>query len=134
MKKSFRAIRVASAEELQGLIDHLTHEAFRVQEHKELWDALEDSLEDYSVELHQTAAFWERTRWAHKAAVIIRLGRLFDPHEAAISLGNLLRTMRDNALDPSTPLPSAVRGLDPSELDQDMSCGRARNGCVVRSS
>ncbi len=38
-------------------------------------------------------------------AVVLRLGRLFDPHPTAISLGNLLRTMKENAAAPSTPLP-----------------------------
>ena len=50
--------------------------------------------------------FWELTRRAHMDAVVLRLGRLFDPHPTAISLGNLLRTMKENAVAPSTPLPA----------------------------
>jgi hypothetical protein len=45
-------------------------------------------------------------RRAPMQAVVLRLGRLFDPHPTAISLGSLLRTMQENAVAPSTPLPA----------------------------
>jgi len=121
MKQSFRAIRIKSRDEFEWLIEHLTHEAFRVRNHWDFWTALDKSFDEYSVELNQTPNFWELTRRAHKDAVILRLGRLFDPHPTAISLGNLLQTMKENAIAPSTPLPPAVANLDLSELDQEMS-------------
>src|ERR1017187_7721087 len=121
MKESFRAIRIKSRDEFEWLIEHLTHEAFRVRDHWAFWAALDESFDQYSVKLNQTPNFWELTRWAHKDAVILRLGRLFDPHATAISLGNLLQTIRENRA-PSTPLPPAVANLDLSELDKERRC------------
>jgi len=104
MKGSFRAIRVKSRKEFEWLIEHVTDEAFRVRDHWEFGTALNESFDKYLVELNQTPNFWELTRRAHMDAVVLRLGRLFDPHPTAISLGNLLRTMTENAVAPSTPL------------------------------
>lgn len=120
MRTSFRAIRIKSPDEFKSLVEHLTHEAFRVRGYWEMWGAIDKAVEQYSAELNRTPGFWELTRQAHKDAVILRLGRLFDPAPVAISLGNLLQTIKENAVAPSTPLPSAAAGLDLSELDQDM--------------
>ena len=120
MKEPFQAVRIKSRDEFEWLIEHLTHEAFRVRDHWEVWGALDRSLDRYWEELNQTPNFWELTRRAHQDIVVLRLGRLFDPHAAAISLGSLLQTMKENAVAPS-PLLAAVASLDLSELDKDMS-------------
>jgi hypothetical protein len=120
MKGPFQAVRIKSCGEFEWLIEHLTHEAFRVRDHWEFWGALDRSFDQHWEELNQTPNFWELTRRAHQDAVALRLGRLFDPHAAAISLGSLLQTMKENAVAPSPLLP-AIASLDLSELDKDMS-------------
>jgi hypothetical protein len=132
MRSSFRAIRIKSHAEFEWLIEHLTNEAFRVRDHWELWGALDGSLDQYSLELNQTPNFWELTRRVYKDAVILRLGRLFDPDPSSISLGNLLQTTKENAVAPSTPLPSAVAGLNLSELDQEMYSVSGRDPTVKK--
>jgi hypothetical protein len=121
MKKPFKAIRIKSPGEFECLVEHLTDEAFRVRDHRELWAALDKSFDQYSLELNQTPTFWELTSQAYKDAVILRLGRLFDPHPAASSLGNLLQTFKENVSAPSTALPSVVASLSVAELNQEIS-------------
>jgi len=85
MGESFRAIGIKSRDEFEWLIEHLTHETFRARDHWDFWGALDKSFDQYSAELNQTPNFWELTRQAHKDAVILRLGRLFDPHATAMA-------------------------------------------------
>jgi hypothetical protein len=58
MKDSFRAIRVKSREEFEWLMEHVTHEAFRVRDDWEFWTALNESFDKYLVEPNQTPNFW----------------------------------------------------------------------------
>jgi hypothetical protein len=92
MGATFRAIRTKSRSEFDWLIEHLSHEAFRARDHWHFWGALDDSFDEYAEDLNQTPAFWELTRQAHKDAVILRLGRLYDTHAVAISLGTALKS------------------------------------------
>ncbi len=132
MKKPFRAVRISSRDEFEWLVEHLTHEAFRVRDHWEFWGAFDKSFDQYSLELNQTPNFWRLTRQAHKDVVILRLGRLYDPHVASISLGNLLQTIKENAVAPSTPLPLAAANLDLSKLDVEMSSVSERDATVKK--
>src|SRR5579862_2899035 len=65
-----------------------------------VWTALNEAFDKYPVELNQTPNYWELMRRAHIDAMVLRLGHPFDPHPTAISLGNLLRTMKDNVAAP----------------------------------
>jgi hypothetical protein len=91
MATQFRAIRTKSRNEFDWLIEHMSHEAYRARDNWEFWGAMERAFDEYSIELNQTPAFWELTRRAHQDAVALRLGRLYDPHATATSLGNLLK-------------------------------------------
>ena len=77
-------------------------------------------MAQYSVELNQTPNFWELTRTAHKDTVILRLGRLYDPDNAAISLGTLLQTMNRHASTPGPELLPCITKLDRSKIEQEM--------------
>jgi hypothetical protein len=132
MKKSFRAIRLESPDEFKDLMEHLTDEAFRVRTHNEFWEALDNSFEGYEVELNQAPRFWELTRRAHEDAVIIRLGRLYDPHGGSISLGNLLQTIEDSPVVRAALLQPKDSKLDLVELDQDMSSVSAHEATVKK--
>ena len=120
MNKTFRAIRVKSAKEFESLLDHATHEAFRVRDYWDMWSALGKSEDEYSVEVNQTPSFWNLAQRACQDAVILRLGRLFDPHPTAVSLGNLLQTLKDHVAVSPALLPQAVSSLDISKLDEQM--------------
>jgi hypothetical protein len=120
MAARFRAIRIKSRDEFDWLIEHMTHEAYRARDNWDFWAAIEKAFDDYSIELNQTPAFWEVTRRAHKDAVVLRLGRLYDPATTATSLGNLLQTMKENASCPGTTVPASIAELDITELDSEI--------------
>ena len=120
MAAPFRTIRIKSRAEFDWLIEHATHEAYRARDHWEFWGEMDGSFGEYSIELNQTPAFWELTRRAHQDAVALRLGRLYDPHASATSLGNLMQTMRENAARGGTLFPPAIAALDVAELDADI--------------
>ena len=78
---------------------------------------MEEAFPEYSLELNQAPAFWELTRRAHQDVVVLRLGRLYDPHAAATSLGNLLTTLQEKA---------ALAGHDPPGKSRKAEHGQAR--------
>jgi hypothetical protein len=120
MAGHFRAIRIKSRNEFDWLFEHMTHEAYRARDNWDFWGAMETAFAEYSVELNQTPAFWELTRRAHQDAVILRLGRLYDPHATAISLGNLLQTIKENASQSGAVFPAAIASMDVTQLDADI--------------
>jgi hypothetical protein len=121
MVTQFRAIRIKSRSEFDWLIEHMTHEAYRARDNWDFWGAMERAFDEYSIELNQTPAFWELTRRAHQDAVALRLGRLYDPHATATSLGNLLQTIKENAPRASAAFPAAIANVDVTRLDADIS-------------
>src|ERR1700675_918660 len=116
----FRAVRIGSRDEFDSLIEHMTHEAYRARDNWDFWGAMEKAFDEYSIELNQTPAFWELTRRAHQDAVALRLGRLYDPHATATSLGNLLQSMKENASRAGILFPASIAALDVTELDAEI--------------
>jgi hypothetical protein len=98
----------------------MTNEAYRVRDHWDFWGAMDKALDDYSFELHQTPAFWKLTKRAHQDSVALRLGRLYDSHATATSLGNLLQTMKENSSHAGAIFPTALANLDITELDAEI--------------
>ena len=120
MGAAFRALRVKSRTEFDWCIEHLTHETFRARDHWDTWKALDKSFKQYAVELNLTPHFWNLTRRAHQDMVILRLGRLYDPHPTAISLGTLLATMKQHAGTTAPQFPLGVTKLDRAKFDPEM--------------
>ena len=120
MAARFRSIRLKSRDEFDWMIEHMTHEAYRARDNWDFWGAMEKAFEEYWIELNETPAFWEMTRRAHQDAVALRLGRLYDPHATATSLGNLLQTIKENVSCPGVVVPASVAGLDLTELDSEL--------------
>ena len=85
-----------------------------------VWKALDKSFKQYWEDLNQTPSFWELTRRPYQDAVMLRLGRLYDPHPTTISLGTLLATMHQHANAPGTLFPSGLANLDRSQFDKEM--------------
>jgi hypothetical protein len=120
MKPRFKAVRIKARSEFDWLMEHMIHEAYRVRDNWEFWGAMEEAFEEYSGELNQTPAFWELTRRAHEDSVALRLGRLYDPHATATSLGNLLQTMKESITSVPAVLPQSIAQLNAAELDSEM--------------
>jgi len=116
----FRAIRVKRRSEFDHFLEHLTHEAYRARTHWDVWKALNASFKQYWKDLNQTPGFWELTRRAHQDAVVLRLGRMYDPHPTAISLGSVLATMHKHASAPGAAFPPGLANLDRAKLEADM--------------
>ena len=94
----------------------MTHEAYRARDNWDFVVAFEKAFDINSIELNQTPLFWELMRRAHKDAVILRLGRLYDPASTAASLGNLLQTMRENTVLASPEFSLLIANLEMTEL------------------
>jgi hypothetical protein len=104
-----------------GLLDHLATEGRRAGDHWCLWGALDAAFDDYSKELNQSPQFWGLTRRALQDSVILRLGRLFDPTNGALSLGNFLETIHNHALNHSLgSLGLDVPGLDTAAIQEEL--------------
>jgi hypothetical protein len=120
MPARFRSVRLKSRDEFDWMIEHMTHEAYRARDNWNFWGALEKSFDEYWTELNQTPAFWELTRRAHQDAVALRLGRLYDPHPTATSLGNFLQTIKENISLAGAVVPETVVRVDLMQLDSEL--------------
>ena len=114
------------------MVEHLTHEAYRARTHWDAWGAMEEAFPEYALELNQTPAFWVLTRRAHQDAVVLRLGRLYDPHAAATSLGNFLATLQEKAPLAGTILPAKAAKLSMTKLGKDIKSVSSKNHAVVK--
>jgi len=132
MNGRFKAVRVKSSTELDWVIEHMTHEAYRARDNWDFWGAFESACDEYWKELNETPAFWELTRRAHKDSVVLRLGRLYDPHGSATSLGNLLQTIKDGSRGTARFVPVAIADLDGAELDSDIAAVSDENPTVAK--
>jgi len=120
MLAQFKAVRIKTRDEFDWLIEHMTHEAYRVRDYWDFLVAMERAFDEYSIELNETPAFWNLTRRAHQDTVVLRLARLYDPHATATSLGNLLQTMKENSSCAGPVFPTAMKDLDVTELDGEI--------------
>lgn len=120
MAARFRSVRLKSRGEFDWMIEHMTHEAYRVRDNWDFWGAMEKAFDEYWNELNLTPAFWELTRRAHEDAVALRLGRLYDPHPTATSLGNFLQTIKDSVSRPRAVVPVSVESVDLTQLDAEL--------------
>lgn len=120
MASRFRTVRLKSRNEFDWLIEHVSNEAYRVRDNWECWAAINDAAHAYSIEINQTPAFWEITRRAHQDAVVLRLGRLYDPHATATSLGKLLQTLSEYSSSAEGMIPAPIAELKKTELDFEM--------------
>jgi hypothetical protein len=132
MVAQFRTIRIKSRNEFDWLIEHMTHEAYRARDNWDFWGAMERAFDEYSIELNQTPAFWELTRRAHQDSVALRLGRLYDPHATATSLGNLLQTIKEAASRADAVFPPSIADLRVTEFDTDIASVSDQDPTVVK--
>jgi AbiU2 len=128
----FRALRFKSPDEFDHVLEHLTHEAYRARMHWNAWVAMEESFDEYWQELNITPGFWELTRRAHQDIVILRLGRLYDTHASATSLGNFLATLQDNVASAHTLLPAKVAKLNVAKLEKNLKSVSEQNPAVKK--
>jgi hypothetical protein len=132
MPLAFRSIRVKSREEFDWLIEHATHEVFRAREHWHFLVAMEAAFDEYGVEINQTPGFWGFTRRAHQDGLVLRLGRLYDPHPGPMSLGNILQTMKDGASRGGSMFPAGIANLHATALDADITSVSDQSSAVKK--
>ena len=82
--------------EFSLLLNELSADVIYAHFHFKLLRALQDAYDQYSEVFNETRTFWHLTLEAHEAATLFRLGRIFDQHRDALSLGNWLLTIRSN--------------------------------------
>jgi hypothetical protein len=133
MAKSPQVIRIKSKEQFDWLIDHLVTETHRAWDHWNLWGGLDKAIAEYAMEVNQASQFWRLTIRAHQDSVILRLGRLFDPHAIAVSLGNLLQTIHDGVTTSAfSHLGIKVEELDLKILETDLETVSESDPLVAR--
>jgi hypothetical protein len=91
-----KPIRVKSEEQFERLRDSIDLEVSHAADHFYLLKGLEASRKDYALEMNESNTFWHLTLLAHRDAVLSHLCRLYDKHEAALSLGKFLVTVKNN--------------------------------------
>ncbi len=89
-----KPIRIRNEEQFANLLDHLTLDAVRAADHWHLVGGIDGLIKRYEEELHQTPVFWNLTLTAHASVILTRLGRLYDQHPSAMSLGRFLVTIK----------------------------------------
>ncbi|HLH00983.1 MAG TPA: hypothetical protein VKX49_32060 [Bryobacteraceae bacterium] len=120
MAGDFKAIRPHSGTEFDSVIEHLTHEAYRARCRWDVLVAIEEAFDEYALEFNQTPSFWELTRRALQDDLLVRLGRLYDPHPVATSLGNLLQTLKATVSRGGSVVPAYITTLCGADLDTDL--------------
>jgi hypothetical protein len=89
-------IQLKSDAELGTLLAALAEDTVTASIHWRLYKDLMESAPEFLKELNQSAAFWTLTRDAHRDIALIRLARLYDDQNRALSLLSLLDTVRAN--------------------------------------
>lgn len=125
-------LRIKTNKQLDWLIDHLTTEVHRAHDHWKLWSGLKAAVDEYPDETSQSLRFWDLTLQAHQDSVILRLGRLFDPTQGALSLGNFLCTVKDHmARTPPPPAPNLAL-LSTPETTEELSSVSETDSAVAK--
>lgn len=127
------AIRLKSEKELEfdRLRDRLDLEASHAAHHFDLLKGLDGSRTEYYREMNESNTFWHLTSIAHRDAVLSHLCRLYDQHDAALSLGRFLLTVKRNPnlfseaafqerLKDNPPVKTLFEAVDESELDRKL--------------
>ncbi len=83
-------------EELEQLIEELSHDIVYSKVYYDLFRDLTGSIEEYGREFDQTPVFWNLTLQAHKDAFFIRLCRVYDQQDNALHLHNWLKIIQAN--------------------------------------
>lgn len=89
-------IEILDDNEFSLLLNTLSADVVHAHFHYQLLRALQDAHDQYSEVFNETRTFWYLTLEAHQGATLFRLGRIFDQHKHALSLGNWLMTIRSN--------------------------------------
>jgi hypothetical protein len=113
-------IRLKSGEQFEWLLSHLVTEIHRAWDHWDLCGGLDKAIAEDGTPFNQSAQFWRLTIQAHKDSVVLRLGRLYDPHPKALSLKTFLHTIREDAQRGSRFTKVGIASLDLGALKMDL--------------
>ncbi len=81
---------------------------------------LNDSMEAYSREFHQTIVFWGTVLRSLQDGAILRLAMLLDPRKDVVSVPNLLRIIKVNAPVNGSKLGIELKDFDSVKVDDDI--------------
>jgi hypothetical protein len=128
-----KPIRVTSEKEFERLRDRIDLETSDAADHFYLLKGLDESSEDYCLEMNESSTFWHLTFIAHRDAVLSRLCLLYDQYDGALSLGRFLLTVKANRAlfsdaacrerligNPHVDALVHDRAIDDSELDREV--------------
>jgi hypothetical protein len=91
-----KQIRLKSEADFQRLRDRIDEEVSHARHHWSLFKGLQEASAEYAFEMNESNTFWHLTFIAHLDAVVSHLGRLYDKHTGALSLGRFIETVRAN--------------------------------------
>ena len=95
-RTKMKSIRIKSHEEFEKLLTSIASDTVTATIHWRLHQELWAAKADWTREMAQSWTFWSLTIIAHYEVALVRLGRLYDEHEGALSLARLLATIEDN--------------------------------------
>lgn len=88
-----KPLKITNAEEFGALLDGLADDIVYANIHFRLYQDLNESIAEYCIELNESLTFWRLTVPAQLDAALIRLYRVFDSHQSALSLSTWLATI-----------------------------------------
>ena len=89
-------LKIRSVEEFERLLNSLSNEAVTANIHFRLYKALIAAQSEFGVAFSQSWTFWSLTIQAHVDTALLHLCRVYDQHDDALSLRNLLDTIEAN--------------------------------------
>jgi hypothetical protein len=89
-------IRISNENEFSLLPNALSHDIGHAHFHYKFLRALQDAHDQYWEVFSESRTFWGLTLEAHEDAMLYRLGRIFDQHKSALSLGKWLQIIKSN--------------------------------------
>jgi hypothetical protein len=98
----------------------LVTECCRAWDHWTLLLHLNESVEEYSREIHQTTFFWNTVLRSLQDIVILRIATLLDPRKDVVSVPNILRIIKINALGNGSKLGIELEDFDEVKIDDDI--------------
>src|ERR1017187_1476472 len=111
---------IDTRERFDNALASMVTECCRAWNHWTLLLHLNETLEEYSREIHQTMFFWNTVLRSLQDIVILRIATLLDPRADVVSVPNILRIIKANSRCNGSTLGIELDDFDKVKVDDDI--------------
>lgn len=114
------ANRIETREQFDNALESLVTDSCRAYDHWTLLLALNESSEEYYREFSQTPFFWNTIMRSLQDGAILRIATMVDPRDDVVSVPNILKIIKINAVGKGSRLGIELDDFDKAKIDNDI--------------